>query len=178
MNAEKVFDYLMVFIIGLLIPTIIFIFKIKDIRSEHQQEIKTLNSKILELEIDNNKQIIKNYFCHDVIRGYQISNFWEVEVSAYTARPEETNNDYKNTAIMEEPKPGWSIAVSQDLRFLLGKRVYIPGYGVRYVNDLMNKRYVKTIDILVGTVEEAREIGRHRGELILIEPYKRIRLGN
>jgi len=168
---EKIFDFLVVFIIGLIIPTVIFTVKIRNIESDHQFEIQELNSKIIELEISNHKKLAKNYLFLDIIRGYQLSNYWEVEVSAYTARPQETNWDFKNTSIMEEPVPGWTMAVSQDLRFLLGKRVYVPGYGVRYVNDLMNIRYEKTIDILVGTVGQAREIGRHEGELILIEPY-------
>ena len=172
MNAEKVFDYLMVFIIGLIIPTIISTIKIQNINSEHKKEIQQLNSKMSELRIDKHKHQFEVKYLQRLLFAYQISNYWEVEISAYTARPQETNWDYKNTSIMEDPIPGWTMAVSPDLFFLLGKRVYIPGYGVRYVNDLMNRRYEKTIDILVGTVHQAEEIGRHEGKLILIEPYK------
>lgn len=120
-------------------------------------------------ELDNIK--VENMFLSVENRAYKMENMWNVEMTAYTARPEETNSDPGNTAIMEKPKPGWSIAVSQDLHFLLGKRVYIKGLGVRYVNDLMNKRYSKRVDVLVDTVDKAKEIGlKDNVKLVLIEP--------
>ena len=85
--------------------------------------------------------------------------FVNVTLTAYTARPQETNNDPTNTAIMDKPFPGRTVAVSRDLSYLLGKRSYIEGIGVRYVNDLMNKRFTKTIDILMPTVKMARQFG-------------------
>lgn len=110
---------------------------------------------------------------HILLKGYRASTSFFVEMTAYTARKEETNLDYTNTAIMEEPIAGWTIAVSQDLSFLLGKRVYIPEYGIRKVNDLMNKRYENRIDILVSTTTEARRIGLQKDiELVLIEPFE------
>lgn len=113
---------------------------------------------------------------HSLLQGYRISSELKVEMTAYTARPEETNADYMNTALLQEPVPGWSIAVSQDLSYLLGKRVYIKGYGVRYVNDLMNKRYTKRIDILVSDVETAKKIGLQKDIIIvLIEPVEALK---
>ena len=87
------------------------------------------------------------------------ANTYYVQASAYTARPQECNDDPGNTAIMERPVPGWTIAVSRDLASWLGKRVYIEGIGVRRVNDLMNSRYSQRIDILKPTVADAREWG-------------------
>jgi 3D (Asp-Asp-Asp) domain-containing protein len=81
-------------------------------------------------------------------------------LSAYTNAKNETNEDNTNTAIMEDIVVGWSCAVSRDYMHWLGGRVYIKGYGVRYVNDLMNERYKKGIDICVGTKKEAKRIGR------------------
>ncbi len=137
---------------------------------ELQKENLDLKLQIIQLEdtivkIENeklNKKIL--------IENYKINNEFEVTITAYTARKQETNNDPNNTAIMETPMPGQSIAVSRDLQFMLGKRVYIPGYGVRRVNDLMNSRYEKSIDILVSSVSEARKIGKKKGYIILIEP--------
>lgn len=94
----------------------------------------------------------------------------KVTLTAYTNSVNETNKDNKNTALMEIPKPGWSIAVSQDLSYLLGRKVYIEGIGVRYVNDLMNKRYIKRADILVPTKKMARNFGvKKNRKLILID---------
>lgn len=91
-----------------------------------------------------------------------------VEATAYTPRKEECNDDFMNTAIMERPRPGWHVAVSQDLFWMLGKKVYIKGYGVRYVADLMNERFTNKIDIMVGKVSEAREFGVKELEIVVL----------
>lgn len=140
----------------------------------YSQKLESINSlnrenNILKENINNLKE--KNNDLQNKIFTYQISNFWEVDLTAYTSSIEETNSQPDKTAIMEKPRPGYSIAVSQDLKFLLGKRVYIYGFGVRYVNDLMNKRYKKRIDILVNNKKIAKEIGIvNNVKLILIEP--------
>ena len=82
-----------------------------------------------------------------------------VEVSHYTACRTETNDDPANTALMERPVVGRTVAVSHDLKHLLGKTVYVEGYGVRRVNDLMARRWERRIDVLVGSKEEARQRG-------------------
>ena len=136
----------------------------------NKSEIKSYQNTIEELKFD--KILLKDeiIILNTILYAYQIQNSYNVELTAYTARPQETNSDPGNTAIMERPIPGWTIAVSQDLKHLLGKRVYIPGFGVRRVNDLMNVRYSKRIDILVGCVSYARQIGLQETEMILIEP--------
>ncbi len=129
----------------------------------HQKTIEELEfEKIL---LNDEIKILKT-----ILAAYKIQHSYNVELTAYTPRRQETNSDPGNTAIMETPVPGWTIAVSQDLNYLLGKRVYIPGFGVRRVNDLMNARYEKRIDILVSSVSEARQIGLQQTEMILIEP--------
>lgn len=91
-----------------------------------------------------------------------------VEATAYTPRKEECNDDFMNTALMEKPKPGWHIAVSRDLSWMLGKKVYIKGHGVKMVSDLMNSRFTNKIDIMVGKVSEAREFGVKELEIVVL----------
>ncbi|GAB6059071.1 3D domain-containing protein [Desulfonatronum parangueonense] len=106
-----------------------------------------------------------------ILEAYHKANTHYLRLSAYTARKEECNDDIENTAIMQRPKPGWTVAVSRDLRGWLGKRVYVEGFGIRMVSDLMNSRYTKAIDILVPDVDEALEIGvRENVFVTLIEP--------
>jgi len=83
-----------------------------------------------------------------------------VTLTGYTLTKEECNNDLENTAAMMEPLPGYTCAVSVDLRHLLGKKIYIYGYGVWYVSDLLNKRYSKSVDLLVWEKKTAWKIGR------------------
>ncbi len=91
-----------------------------------------------------------------------------VRMSAYTASVDETDEDPENTAIMESPIPGYSCAVSRDLKYLLGKTVYIEKYGIRRVNDLMNQRYVQAIDLLVPTKAYARQVGVQQIEIVIV----------
>lgn len=57
----------------------------------------------------------------------------------------------------------FGVAVSQDLLksgvVKYGDVLYVPGYGLRIVNDTMHKRHVKSIDLLVFTSKEEKRIG-------------------
>lgn len=129
--------------------------------------LQNIQAKLQLLKAQDEILVLKS-----IIAAYRHANTRQLRLSAYTASPEEGNNDEENTAIMQAPKPGWTVAVSPDLRGWLGKRVYIDGYGVRLVNDLMNPRYRKSIDILVEDVQQALEIGvREPVEVILVEPF-------
>lgn len=106
-----------------------------------------------------------------LLNAYRDANVRQLRLSAYTARPEETNEDVERTAIMETPVPGLTVAVSRDLKRWLGKRVYVKGFGVRLVSDLMHPRHEKSIDLLVEDVATATEIGvKHDVLVTLIEP--------
>lgn len=107
-----------------------------------------------------------------VLARYKDAHTHRLRLTAYTASPRECDEDVRNTAIMQPPKPGWTVAVSRDLKGWLGKRVYIEGFGIRLVNDLMHPRHVQAVDILVGNVAQAKTIGVQKNVLVtLIEPY-------
>ncbi|TVR00108.1 MAG: hypothetical protein EA399_05035 [Desulfovibrionales bacterium] len=113
----------------------------------------------------------ENQALRQMVDTYRDANTHQLRLSAYTARPEECNEDVDNTAIMQPPVPGWTVAVSRDLKGWLGKRIYIEGFGVRLVNDLMNARYAHAIDILVPDVPTAKQIGVRKNVLVtLVEP--------
>ncbi|HDQ41580.1 MAG TPA: hypothetical protein ENN39_11205 [Desulfonatronum sp.] len=123
-----------------------------------------------ELELDEIRE--ENLALNTVLAGYREANTHRLRLSAYTARPQECNDDPENTALMHTPKPGWTVAVSHDLKGWLGKRVYVQGFGVRLVSDLMNSRHEKSLDLLVGDVSAAKSIGVRRNVLVtLIEPF-------
>lgn len=88
----------------------------------------------------------------------EIYHSYMVTVTAYSPSSNETDNTPNKTALLQKPVPGWTCAVSRDLMDYLGKRVYIDGLGVRKINDLMNKRYEKRIDLCMGK-KEAIEFG-------------------
>jgi len=90
-------------------------------------------------------------------------------VTGYTACKGECNGDFKRNALMEKPIVGLSCAVSRDLMRFLGKKVYIPGIGIRHVDDLMNARFSRSIDILMPSVQNARTFGRQTKNIVFIK---------
>jgi len=92
----------------------------------------------------------------------------EATVTAYTGRVQETNCDPENTATLEKPVVGWTCAVSRDLMHWLGGCIYIEGIGVRRVNDLMNARFERAVDIFMGDVQQAKEFGRQEKQVIFL----------
>ncbi len=92
----------------------------------------------------------------------------KARVTAYTARIQETDADPGRTAIMEKPVPGWTCAVSRDLAHWLGGRIWIEGVGVRKVNDLMNERFKRRVDILVGKAKEAASVTADERRVIFL----------
>lgn len=95
-----------------------------------------------------------------------------VTLTAYTARSRECDATPHKTAIMVKPRPGRTIAVSRDLfddGWTFGRSVYIEGHGVFVIEDLMHRRHTQKIDILMGTVQEARAFGKVNGQAVLIE---------
>jgi len=88
--------------------------------------------------------------------------------TAYTNRVQECNQDNSHTATLEKPIAGWTCAVSRDLIHWLGGRIYIKGIGVRRVNDLMNARFKKSIDIFYGSLKDAKKFGKQKQIIIYL----------
>ena len=91
-----------------------------------------------------------------------------VTVTAYTARYNECDNTPTQTATMTKTRPGVGAAVSRDLIHFLGKRIYVEGVGIREVDDVMNERWNKKIDILVPSINIAKEFGVKESKVVVI----------
>ncbi|MEW5775124.1 MAG: 3D domain-containing protein [Thermodesulfobacteriota bacterium] len=94
-----------------------------------------------------------------------------VTVTAYSARPEETDDTPNHTASNERVRPG-TVAVSRDLfdsGWVFGKKIYIKGLGVFTISDLMAQRKRNHIDIFIGDTDEARSFGVQTLEAHLID---------
>ena len=58
-----------------------------------------------------------------------------------------------------------TVAVSQDMRHLLGREIHIEGLGWRYVNDTMPRKWKRRIDVAVGDVAQARDFGKQQARI-------------
>ena len=91
-----------------------------------------------------------------------------VTLTAYTSRPEETDDTPYITAC-NTPVVVGGVAVSRDLFSLLGgcgASVIIPGRGLVTVNDKMNSRYTASIDMWSGDLGAARLHGRQKATMV------------
>jgi len=124
----------------------------------HQQEVSDF---YISLSKSYKKEIIV----------YQQERMITVDVSAYTNRVVECDSTPNITAIMNRVVPGYTVAVSHDLRYMLGHRIYIYGLGVFLVNDLMDDRWVGKVDIYYdkSDLKLARRFGLKKGmDLVLL----------
>ena len=96
--------------------------------------------------------------------------FWAIPAHASTVAVTVTafTKNGTLTSIGKRPRVGYTVAVSRDLRHLLGRKVWLKGYGFRKVESLTHRRLRKTVDVLVESKRVAREFGRVKGKMVLI----------
>jgi 3D (Asp-Asp-Asp) domain-containing protein len=171
---ENLFIVICFFILIVSIPLLFFVeynqkleFSYNSLDAYDYQE-RTLNEVIEKYDNTVQQLQTENNLLIQEIKLLKRKFDINVYATAYTARVQECDSTPDVTAIMEKPKAGWTIAVSHDLIYLLGKRVYIKGIGVRRVNDLMNERYTKRIDILMDNLKEAKSFNNRKVQLIVI----------
>lgn len=111
----------------------------------------------------NHKNEIQKY--EEELSGYK--NF-VLTVTAYTANENECDSTPDKTAINTKPIPGYTVAVSRDLSYMLGREIWIEGLGVWHVNDVMNKRYDSRVDIVVKDKDIAKAWGKQERRVVLL----------
>jgi len=89
-----------------------------------------------------------------------------VTVTAYSANRRRCDSTPHLTAFMTKPRVG-TVAISRDLlrQYSPGDRVYLKGFGVFIVNDLMNARFEKRVDVFVSSPRKARSFGIRKNVL-------------
>lgn len=115
-----------------------------NIQKNHEQEIQKYQSEL---------SVYKNFI---------------LTVTAYTVNENKCDSTPDKTAINTKPIPGYTVAVSRDLSYMLGKEIWIEGLGVWHVNDVMNKRYDSRIDIVVKDKEVAKSWGKQERRVVLL----------
>jgi 3D (Asp-Asp-Asp) domain-containing protein len=94
-----------------------------------------------------------------------------VTLTAYSSTEDQCDEDPHITA-SNKPVRNGIIAVSHDLMvewgLTFGQRVLIPGHGLYEVQDRMNRRWQRKVDIWHNDREAARLFGRQKGVLIWI----------
>ena len=100
----------------------------------------------------------------------KIKDVAKVIVTAYSPTKRETDSTPFVTASMERVTEG-GVAVSRDLfdrGWTFGKKVYIKGHGVFVINDLMNERFEKRLDIFMLKTRQAWRFGKKEGLMAVL----------
>lgn len=94
-----------------------------------------------------------------------------VIVTAYTPRPEETDDSPGETASQNQVRRG-IIAVSRDLfdnGWVFGRKVFIRNMGIYTIDDLMPRSKRNQVDILMFDLDKATQFGKKRLEVFLLD---------
>lgn len=59
-------------------------------------------------------------------------------------------------------RPNYTLAVSRDLKHLLGKWLHIEGIGWRKAHDVMGPKAKQSVDVCMSDREKALEFGRRK----------------
>ena len=144
----------------------LFILVLQIIFSMHYQAIGCI-SRLVDNQNANNAEFVQTIKVMvseiDLLKkASKLADVQTVTVTAYTPSKDECDNDPDITASMKQIRPG-TIAVSRDLfkaGWVFGKKVYIDGYGVFEILDLMHERWTKRIDIVMFSKAGARQFGK------------------
>jgi 3D (Asp-Asp-Asp) domain-containing protein len=102
-----------------------------------------------------------------ITRNFQIEFINNCTITSYSGNPNETDGD-PYTALMEFPISGGTCAVSRDLMYWLGGKIYIEGIGIRRVNDLMHSRHTTTVDLFNGNTKAALKFGKKQRSVVYL----------
>lgn len=92
-------------------------------------------------------------------------------VTSYSPCKKETDDDPFITASMQRVREG-TVAVSRDLFYggwVFGRQIYIEGYGIFVITDLMHERKTQQIDIFRFNTKEALKFGRKTLRVALLD---------
>lgn len=131
-------------------------------------KLNQMEEKIAEIKMkkDKKEELLKKIF------GTSVKNkpIFSLPVTAtgYTARKEECDENPETTASGTPSRVG-VIAISRDLEneigLSLGQFVLIEGMGLFKIEDRMNKRWKRRIDILHGNLKAAQLFGTKKVEI-------------
>ncbi|MGE4291041.1 MAG: 3D domain-containing protein [Desulfovibrio sp.] len=94
-----------------------------------------------------------------------------VTITAYNPREEQCDEDPLVAASMRKVRTG-TVAVSRDLfdqGWVFGRKVRIEGLGIFEINDLMNRRFSRSIDVFMWDEDQATAFGRRQARAALLD---------
>lgn len=105
------------------------------------------------------------------INDLEAARHKKLTVTAYSPRIVETDSTPYETAFMTRVK-NWSVAVSWDMieeGWTPGKKVYIKGFGMFVINDLMADKWHSRIDVFFFDTDHARKFGIKRNVPVVLK---------
>lgn len=137
------------------------------LNTENKQQINEINkqARLITSLVNNNSKL--NNRVRELEKKMGVI---KATITAYSPCYNETDSTPTITAFMKKVKPG-GIAVSRDLLkmgWTPGKQVYIEGYGVFTINDVMNKRWKKRFDIFYPTKQHALNFGVKKNTPVIL----------
>ena len=89
--------------------------------------------------------------------------------TAYCATCLDDGDGPQPSALGAPVQAGRTVAVSRDLRHLLGRKIAIEGFGVRVVEDLMHPRFAKRLDLCLPDKRQALAFGVQNLTVVVLD---------
>ncbi len=105
----------------------------------------------------------------DRFAPYPEPRLFTVTVTAYSPTPDQTWGDPWTGAMGRRVRPGKTLAVSHDLKHLLGSRVYVQDVGYLVAEDLMHPRWENRVDLCLGARAQAEAFGIKQLNMIVLD---------
>lgn len=157
-----------------VIVMVVAVFMIIQKDNERIKALQEVNQELYIQLIETKSKLTKELFyakldLQNVLNSKtkKLFEFKDVTITAYSPRTQETDSTPDQTALMTKPIPGGTCAVSRDLICLLGKKIYVEGYGVYTVTDVMNTRWEYRIDLCMNT-DAAIQFGKQKTNVVLL----------
>lgn len=134
---------------------------LEGIIAKQEKVIKSLTTRNYELE----------EYTTSLEETLRESRVRRLTVTAYSPREVETDSDPFITASMQPVREG-GVAVSRDLFYagwVFGRKIYIEGYGIFVITDLMHSRKKEQIDIFMFNTKKALKFGKKKIRIALLD---------
>ena len=105
----------------------------------------------------------------ELFAPYPEPRLFTVTVTAYSPTPDQTWGDPFIGAMGRRVRPGKTLAVSHDLKHLLGSRVYVEGIGYLVAEDLMHPRWENRVDLCLRTRGRAEAFGVKTLDMVVLD---------
>lgn len=139
------------------------------VTSYFQARTASLTRETARAAVELSMHIAEARLAGNLFAPYPEPRLFAVTVTAYSPTPDQTWGDPWTGAMGRRVRPGKTLAVSHDLKHLLGSRVYVQDVGYLVAEDLMHPRWENRVDLCMRTRDRAEAFGVKQLNMVVLD---------